>query len=244
MLDPVDIVVYPIASIIVAVTVTMPIAWWYMTAMPLLGVLTHYCTNYPSTLTSIIARVYRIEGLGGFYKGIMPSMLTTFINLLIHFLPKLRARTLTRAILPALLLIPLHTLTTRAITTPHALSALAPRAALHALLTSAERAAPGITPAALLAAATPHLLLPRPLAAALTTALRILATRLTLLPPAAKAIYWNASTYADERRPDLARLQMDLDYAHAGKDVLAVHEGPAALFRGWELAALRWWVFG
>ncbi|KAJ7717249.1 hypothetical protein DFH07DRAFT_861504 [Mycena maculata] len=273
MLSLLDIFVNVTASTLltqfVALTATFFIAWWYLLAMPVLGVLVRHRADYipmpPRGLledgllgygylqaaaaavprSNLVARVYRIEGLGGFYKGIVPSILTTLINVLAKLLKfvlclhwNLGPHTpRTDAVLDlalALLLIPLRTLTTRAITTPHAC----------ALLSPAERVAPwllyqapGVAPAALLAAAAPALALPRPLAAALATTLKVLATRLALQRQGLDEDIYSGKDTADAVLAVRSRVPYT-SLTDCARRIVR-EEGVGALFRAWEVEALK-----
>ncbi|KAJ7853562.1 mitochondrial carrier [Mycena olivaceomarginata] len=114
----------------------------------------------------MMRRVHRLEGWAGLYKGIMPSIIATLIAMVAlspfaiflsmghKVLPGGRVVIPTPSglvlwilsfaltVIPALLVIPMQIITNRAITTPHKLSAFAPKAALHLLLSPAERAHP------------------------------------------------------------------------------------------------------
>ncbi|KAJ7763238.1 hypothetical protein DFH07DRAFT_813179 [Mycena maculata] len=193
----------------------------------------------------------------------MPSILTSLINFLAHscFWSLGPSAPLTDAVLGpplALLLIPLHTLTTRsvprssyinlnliysAITTPHALSAFAPRAALCALLSPAERAAPwrlyqapGVALAALLAAAVPALA-PRPLAAALAPTLNVLTTRLALQRQGPDEDIHSGKGTADAVLAVRSRAPYT-SLADCARKIVR-EEGVGALFRAWEHEALK-----
>nr|GAT49027.1 predicted protein [Mycena chlorophos] len=113
----------------------------------------------------IFRRVYRIEGWAGLYKGLAPAFLTSLLVPLVQMPVSLVAALLDPSagdpeaispvvvlyallfffILPlssALLLIPMQILTCRAITTQHHLPFFAPKTALTALLSPAERQRP------------------------------------------------------------------------------------------------------
>ncbi|KAJ7719012.1 hypothetical protein DFH07DRAFT_859666 [Mycena maculata] len=113
----------------------------------------------------MLKRVYRVEGWTGLYKGIMPSIITGLIAIVVFSpvavfmavgqgLPDVAAYTpppngvvtwtlaFAVSIIPGLLIFPLQIITNRAITTPHKLAAFAPSAALHVLLSPAERKQP------------------------------------------------------------------------------------------------------
>ncbi|KAF7320512.1 hypothetical protein HMN09_00134900 [Mycena chlorophos] len=115
----------------------------------------------------IFRRVYRIEGWAGLYKGLAPAFLTSLLVPLIQMPVSLVAALLDPSagdpeainpvvvlyallfffILPlssALLLIPMQILTCRAITIQHHLPFFAPKTALTALLSPAERRRPYI----------------------------------------------------------------------------------------------------
>ncbi|KAJ6537378.1 hypothetical protein DFH09DRAFT_89219 [Mycena vulgaris] len=148
--------------------------------MPFVGVLVRYRANYtpktggvhldgedglaPSTPDStsyfgMMKRVHRIEGWAGLYKGIMPSIITDLILLVViapisvlfnygHIRLPIYSNIVVWTIgfavslIPVLLLIPMYIITNRAITTPHKLAAFDAPAALRVLLSPAERAQP------------------------------------------------------------------------------------------------------
>ncbi|KAJ7092949.1 mitochondrial carrier [Mycena belliarum] len=130
------------------------------------GMGSHASPDTSLSYFGMMARVYRIEGWTGLYKGLMPSIisglvasvivipLTLVLALRVKVGPHGRVdfpdRTsadmwvLTGAlsIIPALLLVPFTIVTNRAITTPHKLAAFDARAALRVLLSPSERAQP------------------------------------------------------------------------------------------------------
>ncbi|KAJ7343805.1 hypothetical protein DFH08DRAFT_810353 [Mycena albidolilacea] len=147
--------------------------------IPFAGVLVRYRANYtpkaaavrlddepgvPSTLTSdaslsyfgMMKRVYHIEGLGGFYKGLVPSIVSTVamvgitisvIHAIFQIMPNNDGPldplwSFARSVLVALLLVPAEIIINRAITTSHKLTIFHARKALHLLLSPAERAQP------------------------------------------------------------------------------------------------------
>ncbi|KAJ7754304.1 mitochondrial carrier domain-containing protein [Mycena maculata] len=154
--------------------------------MPFVGVLVRYRANYtPKRLQGLageeaaedpvasigyfgmMKRVHRIEGWAGLYKGIMPSIVTSLIAIVVvsplaiflspghRVLPNGQVSVPPQFVLgpmwilnfalslvPSLLLIPMQIITNRTITTPHTLAAFAPSAALRVLLSPAERAQP------------------------------------------------------------------------------------------------------
>ncbi|KAF8630625.1 hypothetical protein AX15_002777 [Amanita polypyramis BW_CC] len=148
-------------------------------AVPLTGVLVRYRANYnPKGLQldaeggaqpytgpivrsyfTMLARVYRIEGIQGLYKGLMPTALSTiFVSSIILLLvdaPKLRHGTYkapdvgimgTLFYTTGMMLTSLPTviLSYRAITTPHRLSYFNLMQSLRVLLTPTERRRPWI----------------------------------------------------------------------------------------------------
>ncbi|KAJ7681360.1 hypothetical protein B0H17DRAFT_1205890 [Mycena rosella] len=114
----------------------------------------------------MMKRVYRIEGLNGLYKGLMPSIIASLIAMMVFIpvslvlasgltvLPNGRVQLpaegtllmwsigFALSVIPALLFIPMQIIIDRAITTPHKLAAFDAPAALRALLSPAERAQP------------------------------------------------------------------------------------------------------
>ncbi|KAJ7759424.1 hypothetical protein DFH07DRAFT_958028 [Mycena maculata] len=195
MLSLLDIFAYVIAATLLTqflvLTATIYITWLLLLTMPFLSMFVRHRADYmptpprglagdghPQAAVEVVlkshigAHVYRIEGLGGFYKGIMPSILTTLFIVFAQLIKEVCLLSLgpraplTNTVLDltlALLPILLHTLTTRsiphssphkdivflkvnliysAITTPHALSAFIPCMALCTLLSPAERATP------------------------------------------------------------------------------------------------------
>ncbi|KAF8179396.1 hypothetical protein K438DRAFT_1255589 [Mycena galopus ATCC 62051] len=128
--------------------------------IPFAGVLVRYRANYtpkaaavrlddepgvPNTLTSdtslsyfgMMKRVYHIEGLGGLYKGLIPSIIS-----IVASRPSTPPVDFTRSVLPALLLVPAEIIINCAITTSHKLTIFDARNALRLLLSPAERAQP------------------------------------------------------------------------------------------------------
>ncbi|KAJ6536360.1 hypothetical protein B0H19DRAFT_1183281 [Mycena capillaripes] len=175
--------------------------------MPFVGVLVRYRANYtpkqgavrlsledeagdasPSdskkslSYFGMMRRVYRIEGWAGLYKGLMPSILTGLIALVVDvpisvvlsFYPPrqfgLIATVVIRwtvgfalAALAAVVLVPMQIITNRAITTPYKLPAFSTLPALRILLSPAECAEPlrlYLTPGVALAAALSALVNP------------------------------------------------------------------------------------
>ncbi|KAJ7612719.1 mitochondrial carrier [Roridomyces roridus] len=149
--------------------------------MPFAGVLIRYRATYaPKALQGLLTdegevqqspspsigyigmakRVYRIEGWAGFYKGIMPSMISGLVTIVVIspflVLMAIQAETpngekpvvvpwgpaFAVSIIPGLLIFPFQIVANRAITTPHKLASFAPSAALRVLLSPAERAQP------------------------------------------------------------------------------------------------------
>ncbi|KAJ7612743.1 hypothetical protein FB45DRAFT_939681 [Roridomyces roridus] len=146
-----------------------------ITTMPFAGVLVRYRATYaPKALKGLLTegevqqspsssigyigmakRVYRIEGWAGFYKGIMPSMISGLVTVVVIslFLVLLAMQgkkpmevpwgpVFAVSIIPGLLIFPFQIVANRAITTPHKLGSFAPSAALRVLLSPAERAQP------------------------------------------------------------------------------------------------------
>ncbi|KAJ7167952.1 hypothetical protein C8R46DRAFT_951066 [Mycena filopes] len=190
--------------------------------------------NVPSTSDAdlsyfgMMKRVHRVEGWSGLYKGIMPTLIASVLAVIVavpvgvlltggihggiyaprHSNVVLWVITFGVSTIPVLLLVPIQIIANRAITTPHKLRAFDASAALHVLLSPAERAqplrlylAPGVAFALVLEAlVSPTLSLlrffvfPRVplgvalgaalplliLTTALTTPLQVMVTRLTL----------------------------------------------------------------
>ncbi|KAF8345877.1 hypothetical protein F5887DRAFT_963919 [Amanita rubescens] len=148
-------------------------------AVPLTGVLVRYRANYnPKGLQldaeggaqphtgpiirsyfTMFSRVYRIEGMAGLYKGLMPSILSTLVIaafvLALFNPPRLRhgtykapdvgiLATLGYSIISMLVALPTVILTYRAITTPYKLSYFNLLQSLRVLLTPTERRRPWI----------------------------------------------------------------------------------------------------
>nr|GAT45257.1 predicted protein [Mycena chlorophos] len=114
----------------------------------------------------MMRRVYRIEGWKGLYKGTMPTLVGTFVIVVLFapvvavlaaghkilpdgrvYLPPTAAWLSTLisyalSVIPPLLFIPLEIFTNRAITTPHVLPAFSPSTALQTLLSPIEQAWP------------------------------------------------------------------------------------------------------
>ncbi|KAJ7231414.1 hypothetical protein B0H12DRAFT_1146655 [Mycena haematopus] len=175
--------------------------------IPFVGVLVRYRANYtpktgavrlddeagpgaaPRADASIgyfgmMKRVHRLEGWAGLYKGIMPTLITSLIAVVVVapvsvVLLQFQDPTAPRphfslvpwtvgfglSVIPALLLVPMQIITNRAMTTPHKLAAFAPRAALRVLLSPAERAQPlrlYLAPGVALAIALETLIAPLP----------------------------------------------------------------------------------
>ncbi|KAJ7190825.1 mitochondrial carrier domain-containing protein [Mycena pura] len=178
-----DFLWYPLAFLFALSAMILPTAIIFGITMPFIGVLVRYRANYipkrvqlpgedvaredrsSDSYFGMFKRVHRLEGWAGLYKGIMPSIVCTFI-MVVAVTPVLAVLSLTHKVLPTgnvymfadgyvpalvsyglatipvLLLIPMQIIINRAITTPHRLGAFAPKDALHVLLSPAERAKP------------------------------------------------------------------------------------------------------
>ncbi|KAF7343009.1 hypothetical protein MVEN_01731000 [Mycena venus] len=153
-----DIIVYILSLILAVSAMILPTALILGITMPFTGVLVRYRANYrpkrglrldgedemdvtradTDSYFGMMKRVHRIEGWAGLYKGFIPSIVAVLITSGIV----LWIISFTISLVPVILLIPMQIITNRAITTPHKLSAFAPKAALQVLLSSAERAQP------------------------------------------------------------------------------------------------------
>jgi len=164
---------YVLGSLLVALAISLIIF------VPLSGVLVRFRANYtPKGLQldseggavphtgpvvpsyfKMMGRVYRIEGWQGFYKGLMPSLLSSlFVGLVILFVVdtqkprhgKYRAPetgilgTLLYSLVLLVVSLPTAILTYRSITTPHKLAWFQPMKSLRVLLTPTERRRPWI----------------------------------------------------------------------------------------------------
>ncbi|KAJ7020720.1 hypothetical protein C8F04DRAFT_1241783 [Mycena alexandri] len=170
-------------SILIGVVVTVLSSGLTLAiAMPLVGVLVRYRANYtPKTgavrlddeagvvqstsdanlsYFGMMKRVHRVEGWSGLYKGLMPTIITSLIAVVVaapvslllvggvHHVPPhyssvpLWVLTFGVSTIPVLLLVPMQIITNRAITTPHKLAAFDATTALRVLLSPAERAQP------------------------------------------------------------------------------------------------------
>lgn len=127
-----------------------------------------------STFVGMIRRVYRIEGIAGLYKGLMPTLISVVVITIFVwiFFDPTNARhggyvapttgpwgILSYSLFQMLISLPVVIITYRAITTPHKLMYFQPRHALRVLLTPTERRRPWIlylTPG-LLAAQISHI---------------------------------------------------------------------------------------
>ncbi|KAF7303442.1 hypothetical protein MIND_00573000 [Mycena indigotica] len=157
----------------------------FAVGMPFLGVLVRYRANYTphrlqlpdddqtppadevvTSYLGVMRRVYRVEGWAGFYKGLVPAVLTTMLTPLAQMPFKMilslfdaprGGETLSYIVvvytilwicvfplLAVLLLLPMQILTYRAITTQHHLPffARSPKPAFNALLSTLERQKP------------------------------------------------------------------------------------------------------
>ncbi|KAK7007592.1 mitochondrial carrier domain-containing protein [Favolaschia claudopus] len=177
-----NVLSYTFAWIVFFSSTILPTALLYGVTMPFVGALVRYRANYvpkrgvqlsgedesnsspaqPESYLAMLKRVHRIEGWEGLYKGIMPSMISTFIVMVAIMilsvgytvLPNGRVALPTQSgfvfwllsfalnLIPVLLLIPFQILINRAITTPTKLSAFAPITALKTLLSHPELSQP------------------------------------------------------------------------------------------------------
>ncbi|KAJ6536361.1 hypothetical protein B0H19DRAFT_1183285 [Mycena capillaripes] len=130
----------------------------------------------------MMKRVYRIEGWAGLYKGLIPSIITGLIALVVHvpislvrglYPPQALGQIASEVIrwtvgivlltLPAVVLVPMQIIVNRTITTSYKLPAFSPRTALRIPLSPAERAQPlrlYLAPGVALAAALSALAIP------------------------------------------------------------------------------------
>ncbi|KAJ7800691.1 mitochondrial carrier [Mycena olivaceomarginata] len=240
----------------------------------------------------MMKRVHRVQGWPGLYKGIMPSIIATLFTILVispvamflaighQVLPSgrmvlpaqssivLLILNFGLSLVPAILLIPMQIITNRTITTPHKLSAFAPKAALQVLLSPAERASPlrlyavpGVAlseilqalvapflsmllqfvPGIYLSHRLPVLLAALPiiaLATALLTPLQVLGTRLTL-------------QRLDDKAPDAAADAAPPAYEEVVELRTAEHAPYTSLLdcgrqvvreEGWRTLFRAWWV--
>ncbi|KAF7311750.1 hypothetical protein MIND_00185200 [Mycena indigotica] len=197
-------------AVFVAIATLIPLGLIFAVSMPFIGTLVRYWGNYTPKQGGVrlegeatpppaendvgyfgmMKRVHRIEGWAGLYKGIMPSLLSMLVAMVVLtpvfalvavgstilpngriYVPPSRAHQellvplIAHALsaIPVLLLVPLEIVTNRAITTPHTLSSFAPGPALKALLSPAEQAAPlklYLAPGVALSAVLPGLVIP------------------------------------------------------------------------------------
>ncbi|GLB39647.1 putative mitochondrial carrier (TC 2.A.29) family protein [Lyophyllum shimeji] len=167
-------------QLVPALTLNMAIA--LAAAIPLTGVLIRYRANYSPKVVqlegddvaaqgrkgpavsgyfSMLARVYRLEGWAGLYKGTMPAVLVSLVAITYHAirfiilgnasLPGAQPLTevgiwtrLGRSVLWMLVMLPVTILSSRAITTPYKLPFFGLKQSLHTLLTPTERSRPWV----------------------------------------------------------------------------------------------------
>ncbi|KAJ7291764.1 hypothetical protein C8J57DRAFT_1273900 [Mycena rebaudengoi] len=188
-----DILLFLLTLVVALSSAILPMGLILGVTMPFVGVILRYRANYspkslqltdddgmpkppqadhelgsPNSFFGMIKRVYKLEGWTGFYKGIMPSLLTSLMamvvtmplgvfiaiermpggpNIIGHMGPGhvgivFWILSATLSVLLELIFLPMQIITNRAITTPHKLNPFAPKVALRVLLSPAEFAAP------------------------------------------------------------------------------------------------------